>query len=74
MGNGIYEARKTKNNLGEYAPDPPKASRLRRLFHYAFLCVPKRKNHATPLRSIAEQAMEWLKEWIPNRTLYQTGS
>ena len=48
----ISRALKRKIFWGEcpQGGDPPRGSRLRCLFHYAFLCVPKRKNHATPLQ------------------------
>ena len=48
-GNGISEALKIKIFWWSMLPHPPRGSRLRRSFHYALLCVPKRKNHATPL-------------------------
>ena len=53
MGNGISEELKIKLFWARMpqTPPPPRGSRLRRLFHYAFLCVPTRKNHATPLWS-----------------------
>ena len=49
MGNGISEALKIKIFWWSMLPHPARGSRLRRSFHYALLCVPKRKNHATPL-------------------------
>ena len=49
-----FRGPKNKTFLGEYAQTPPRGLRLRRLFHYAFLCVPKRKNHATPLTMQSE--------------------
>ena len=52
MGNGISEALKIKMFWGSMPPDPPSASRLRRSFSLRFLCVPRRKNHATPLLSV----------------------
>ena len=39
---------KNKNFLWRQPPHPPRGSRLRHSFHYALLCAPKRKNHATP--------------------------
>ena len=49
MGNGISEDLKIKIFWRSMPPDPAKASSPLRLFHYVFLCVPKRKSHATSL-------------------------
>ena len=49
-----FRGPQNKTFLGEYAPDHPRGLRLRRLFHYAFLCVPKQKNHATPMTMQSE--------------------
>ena len=58
MANGVSEALKINIFWGSMPlfpppPPPPRGSlRLQNSFHYALLCVPKRKNHATPLQSI----------------------
>ena len=53
MGNGISEALKikNKNKSVRVCPQTPLEARAfnRPLFHYALMCVPKLKNHATPL-------------------------
>ena len=49
-----FRGPKNKNFLREYAPDPSRSLRLRCLFHYAFLCALKRKNHASPLTMQSE--------------------
>ena len=49
MENGISEALKIKHFWGSMPPDPANASHLQRSFSLCFLCVPRRKNHATPL-------------------------
>ena len=59
MGNGIFEALKIKIFLGSMPPNPPSASRLRRSFSLCFLCVPRWKNHATPLiKEVAKNKRE----------------
>ena len=64
MGNGISEALKIKIFWGTMPPDPPWASRLRRLFTYAFLCLPKRKKtHYAPVYVTAQCKEETKKRY-----------
>ena len=59
---------KNKNFLGSMPPHPHRDWRFLRSFHYALLCVPKRKNHATPLHRLqwSSHMLFQRVQWIVN--------